>query len=85
MVILVAMGLFTVPATASDSNWTNTGGGVFNVGANWSAGVPLAADDATFNLNNTYTVTFSNSPTNTRLFVQNGAGDVQPRWADLFA
>lgn len=43
--------------------WTNPGSGDFGASANWSgAVVPGAADSATFNLGNNYTVTFDNNP-----------------------
>src|SRR4051812_29589250 len=72
MVILVAVGLSTASAMASDSNWTNAAGGVFNVSGNWSAGVPLPADAAFFDIPNTYTVTFITSPTNASANVTDG-------------
>src|SRR5262245_15615660 len=59
-------------ASAADSTWTNSSGGVYSTSGNWSAGVPGALNTATFDLPGTYTVTFSNSPTNNGLFVQNG-------------
>lgn len=47
------------------TNWTNAAGGTFNVAGNWSAGVPGTLDTAFFNnVSPSYTVTFTNSPTN---------------------
>jgi hypothetical protein len=66
---------FPLSALAATDNWTNTSGGVFNVGSNWSSypNVPVAGDSAVFNLNNTYAVTFNFSPTNVAFQVQQGA------------
>jgi fibronectin-binding autotransporter adhesin len=64
---------FARPLTtlAATDNWTNTAGGNFN-GANWSPGLPGTGDIANFNLNATYTVTFTNSPTNSAVTFQQG-------------
>jgi len=39
------------------TTWTNTAGGNFNTGTNWSAGVPAAGDTALITAKGTYTVT----------------------------
>jgi fibronectin-binding autotransporter adhesin len=60
-------------APAQTSTWTNAVSGTFNVATNWTGGVPGTASTAVFNATpNAYTVTFTNSPTNSGLAVQNG-------------
>ncbi len=44
-------------AQTCTTNWTNTSGGAWNEPANWSNGVPDAADDACLTAGGTYTVT----------------------------
>ena len=60
------------PLFATDRFWTNASGGTFNATANWGGNpVPVAADNAHFNLGTTgYTVTFTQANTNTKLLVQ---------------
>jgi T5SS/PEP-CTERM-associated repeat protein len=62
-------------ASATTFTWINAAGGVFNNATNWNPlGAPSSsADVAVFSLNNTYTVTFSNSPVNGSLQVNDGA------------
>lgn len=67
---LAALG--TIDRYAAASDWISTSGGVFNVSSNWVGGVPGAAGEANFDLPNTYTVTFTNSPTNDRFLVPDG-------------
>lgn len=60
----VALNLAYVTQGA-DRTWSNTAGGVFATGANWSGGVaPTEADAAVFNANASYTVTFGASASN---------------------
>ncbi|MDX1964075.1 MAG: hypothetical protein SFX18_13055 [Pirellulales bacterium] len=71
-----------LPATlpAADRFWIDPLGGNFVDNGNWSAvsggaggaSVPGAADDTNFDLNNTYTVSFSGNVTNNSLDVDNG-------------
>lgn len=49
---------------AQTSIWINTGGGNFTNPANWSAGVPGAADTALFTNNATYAVSWTTDATN---------------------
>jgi T5SS/PEP-CTERM-associated repeat protein len=59
----------TVRLTAAESFWINPNGGEFWAPANWSAGVPTAADTAIFSQRSAYTVHFSDPATNsTALF-----------------
>jgi hypothetical protein len=68
-----------VSTRAADSSWTGPGGGVFNgmfqASVNWSAGVPAPADTATFDLAQTYRVSFIADVTN-RAFLVGGGGNV---------
>ncbi|MBL8760533.1 MAG: hypothetical protein JNL50_04455 [Phycisphaerae bacterium] len=60
----LAVGLAAAHTTAHAAiiNWNNAAGGAASVAANWNpALVPTAADTLVYNLNNTYTVTFSSS------------------------
>src|SRR5438874_1972864 len=56
-----AMGLFlSSSAQAQTLTWNNAAGGSFHTASNWTpAGPPGAANTANFNLNNTYTVSFT--------------------------
>jgi hypothetical protein len=40
-------------------NWTNTSGGDFAVGTNWSSGAPVSSSTANINATGTYTVSSS--------------------------
>jgi hypothetical protein len=60
------------PAGAANKIWTNAASGNFSTAGNWTGGVPLAADTATFDKAGTYTVTFNNSPANLGLFLSAG-------------
>lgn len=66
-IALIAVGLTLLAAGAIGASmtalsWNNAGGGAAATAANWSpAQVPTSADDLTFNLNNTYTVTYNSS------------------------
>ena len=51
-------------ANAATCNWTNSLGGDFHTAANWDTGVPVSGDTANFNLNASYTITFSGHATN---------------------
>jgi T5SS/PEP-CTERM-associated repeat protein len=69
LVLIVVAG----PTTAQVSTWTNAVSGTFNVATNWTGGVPGTGSAAVFSAAPAaYTVTFTNSPTNTALAVQNG-------------
>ena len=55
-------GLVACVSTARGTiiNWNNAAGGAASTAANWNpAQVPTAADTLVYNLNGTYTVTFS--------------------------
>jgi hypothetical protein len=52
----VALTIFPAAANAQTTNWTNAAGGIWGTASNWSAGVPVAAGTANFNLGSTYTV-----------------------------
>jgi T5SS/PEP-CTERM-associated repeat protein len=52
------------------STWMDSSGGLWNDPTNWSGGV--ATTDATFNLANSYTVTFDVSPTISDFGIENG-------------
>src|SRR5688500_10387731 len=56
--------LSTSPAHAITRHGTNPSGGVYSDPANWffAGGPPQSGDDAVFDLNNTYPVTFSGQP-----------------------
>jgi len=61
-VTLTAEGSVNIPSVSSllAVTWTNTAGGDWSVGGNWSGGVaPAAADDALITLPGSYTVTQS--------------------------
>ncbi|MEQ1903028.1 MAG: PEP-CTERM sorting domain-containing protein [Pirellulaceae bacterium] len=60
---LLAVGAITQAQTTY--NWTNAGGGSYHTAGNWSpgGGPPTLIDHSIFNLNNTYTVNFTNAPT----------------------
>ncbi len=65
----------TIPA--ADRFWTNGGGGIFNVGANWAGGsLPGAADNANFTNNANYLVTWAASITNANAFFNARSGTV---------
>ena len=63
-------------ARAADSSWTGPGNGVYNgafqTSTNWSAGVPGPADAATFDLAQTYRVSFTADAANRALLVGGG-------------
>lgn len=66
----LCVSLTTTPLFAADREWSNVSGGIFANPFNWENQlVPGAADRAIFNLDSTYTVTFTNSPTNARVRV----------------
>lgn len=70
LVLVLAM---CATASAQTINWNNPAGGTFNVGSNWLGGVvPGASNHARFALNNTYTVSFANSPANSNLIMAAG-------------
>lgn len=78
-ILAVAFLLAARPAPAIDTFWSNNrgdGSGTFSSATNWSISVPGASDVAHFgmttsNLNpKTYTVAFTNDPTNLRLRVE---------------
>src|SRR5688500_14555772 len=61
-------------AGAQTVNWNNSTGGTFNAASNWNpAAVPGAGSFAVFGLANTYTVTFSSSPTNAAAYFPAGS------------
>ncbi|MBI4718076.1 MAG: hypothetical protein HY763_09750 [Planctomycetes bacterium] len=61
---------FAMPLPAADRNWIDLSGGSFSTATNWENSIlPGANDRAIFNLGATYTVTFSNNPSNARLRV----------------
>ena len=72
---MLKKGLFVILASMSFAaaghgityDWINTSGGTFSSPGNWApAGPPGSADFAKFNLNNSYTVSFSaNAPVKT--------------------
>jgi len=68
--ILLACSL-TVSLVA-DSDWDNSSGGDFGQSGNWDPDVPGTTDSATFNLDETYTVTFDDDYTNTAATVSDG-------------
>ena len=75
--VLVAVVVLGASRTqAVDSKWTAADGGVFNDPANWSAGVPGAADKAIFDLASAYTVSWSGSATNANASVNKTGCDV---------
>lgn len=60
-------------AMGQTSTWTNAANGTFDVASNWTGGVPGASSTAVFNATPAaYTVSFTNSPTNSILRVDNG-------------
>src|SRR5439155_6111757 len=63
-------------AEAADSFWNNTAGGNFTNPANWSAGVPLAGDNANFTSNASYQVDWTSSITNANAFFNPTGGTV---------
>ncbi len=76
VVCLLTLSPITFPLIHADPyNWDNSAGGIFNTAGNWDPeGPPIAGDNALFELENTYTVTFGSGVTNNRLFI--GAGNV---------
>jgi len=82
IVSLAFASLQTSRARAADRFWATPAGGVFAATGptNWAttqggangATVPAGADIANFTLNTTYTVSFTTSPTNQQLHVENG-------------
>src|SRR4051794_34851493 len=72
-----ALCLVSSPLYAQVS-WSNTAGGVFSTGGNWTGGVaPTVAQSALFAIANTYPVTFTTSPTTSGLFVNAGTVSFQ--------
>ncbi len=64
-ITLLAAG--AIGASMTGLSWNNAGGGTAATAANWSpAQIPTSADDLTFNLNNTYTVTYNSSTPSSR-------------------
>ncbi|MFN0149211.1 MAG: beta strand repeat-containing protein [bacterium] len=64
-ITLLAAGAIGASMTAL--SWNNAGGGAAATAANWApAQVPTSSDDLTFNLNNTYTVTYNSSVPSSR-------------------
>ena len=62
-------------AAVADFDWIDPAGGTFNDDANWSSNLtPGNLDPANFNIANSYTVVFNNSPTTASLMV--GGSDV---------
>ena len=59
------------PAIAATRTWNNASGGTFSTPGNWTGGLPGSADIAKFDVTGTptYTVNFSNNPTNTSLLL----------------
>src|SRR5947209_20513791 len=72
--LLAVAAASPLTALAATDNWTNTAGGLFFTATNWNSNpvVPGNADTAAFSLNNTYTVQFNSSPTNTSFLMPQG-------------
>ena len=51
-------------AQGANMSWTNSAGGNYTNAANWSGGLPGAADNANFNLNSAYTINLTGNLTN---------------------
>ena len=74
---LAMMGMAAPWVAAADRTWDGNGGspptGLFGSAGNWNPNaVPLAGDNAIFNIADAYAVFFSNSPTNTDLLFDDG-------------
>jgi T5SS/PEP-CTERM-associated repeat protein len=75
VLLVVCLGclLASAPARAATDNWNILTNGLFNTPGNWTpGGPPGAADVAQFNVNSTYTVTFTTNVTNSIFEVDNG-------------
>ena len=72
--LLVLLGLTRSAqrSDAADSYWSNIGGGNFNTPANWSSGVPGAADKANFSSNAAYQISWTAPVANSRANVDGG-------------
>jgi T5SS/PEP-CTERM-associated repeat protein len=74
--VLTTTTTTTTTARGQTVSWTNVAGGLFSTPGNWSAGgsPDVAAESALFDLNSTYTVTFTGPVTNGAATVNNGGG-----------
>lgn len=74
IMVLSWLGWMSSASHAQISSWTNASGGVWNTSGNWSAGVPVSGTGiAEFQtISGSYTVTFSSSPSNQALRVNDG-------------
>lgn len=74
VMVLIGLGWMSSASHAQISSWTNAAGGVWNTSGNWSAGVPVSGTGiAEFQtISGSYTVTFSSSPSNQSLRVNDG-------------
>lgn len=66
-VLAAAATMAGMSAKGAILNWSNAAGGAASTAGNWSPSqIPVSGDDLTFNLNNTYAVTFNSSTTASR-------------------
>jgi T5SS/PEP-CTERM-associated repeat protein len=74
VLLAIVMAVFLSSAARGQTfTWNDPAGGTFSDGTNWTpAGPPGAGQNANFNLNNTYTVSFNGSPTNANLTQSQG-------------
>ena len=76
VVALAVLLVGTQDLAAANYDWNGSVGDDFGTGGNWTPvsppGGPVAADNATFDLGGSYTVTFGLSPTNSALNLQTG-------------
>jgi len=73
--LILAIGLGSTSAAATNFRWSNPLPGFFSSAGNWSpfTFLPPGPDDtAIFNVSGSYTVSFLTSPTNKALFVRSG-------------
>lgn len=73
MTICLCPLLLAAKSGAAVDTWQNSAGGIFLLGANWSANAPPGSQDlAFFNLPATYSVSFVANQTNDQLWVDQG-------------
>jgi hypothetical protein len=63
MTVAFAFLMSSLTLFSQTTTWTNAAGGSFTIGANWSSGIPTAANDAVIDLAGTYAVTLNTAAT----------------------
>ncbi len=73
---IVALAALAAPALAAAAcdQWTNTSGGSWDTGANWSSGTPTPTSDVCIQAGGTYTVTMSDNVSVGSLTLGNSSG-----------